>query len=530
MKRKLIGLFVILAVCIVLSGCEEKEVEIAETENVETAETVEPDYSDVDVIRGLYEEQGYTVIDILDPRCEEVTYNLETSEFEYALKGDCVVVRYYPNEKYFVQIDWFNVNTGEAVTAPYTYDREEETFASIDFLDTQTLRLLKDGTFGQLVTLKYDGSEATCTVQDNFRKFTSERLCWKLISPRYCAYLHDAQLEYDLIENSVRFGFTGRGEFDVPVPQMPPMLILFGYDEACQYLENALPEDKFTSVKDKLTDGDNMVYIIMYNTLIEDGFALPAEDKEAGVFVTNAICVEKDTLVEISLRDEELSCYTMRWVWTESDNVPGLHLIFDDDGTLDVSEEKLNEMFSKIYEVDGAFAEDLSIELAEAFISNPELFVTELAKRTDDEISTVASLVTYNRSYFDLQEHRENVESLFSKLSDGGRNDEVLNAMLWSITDFCRRMTPDEKVWDSEYSSAFAYEAEESQPGSVTVTVYNDRGRMFNFTLPEAVLSLTEVRFTDEAAVEIVGHVSPNADAYCSFSLESGDAVSEYYG
>lgn len=36
-------------------------------------------------------------------------------------------------------------------------------------------------------------------------------------------------------------------------------------------------------------------------------------------------------------------CYTInqRLVWTESDDVPVLRLIFGDDGTLDVSEEKL---------------------------------------------------------------------------------------------------------------------------------------------------------------------------------------------
>lgn len=362
MKRRLMTVLAILAliICLVLSGCgkneaadetnEPENTKIEETEkNPEPAEPVEPDepdvpdepveedgYSDVEAIRTLYEEQGNTVIDILDPRYEELTYDMETSEFKYVLKGDYVVVWYYPNESYLAEFDWFNVKTGEAVNANYWYDLEGS-FAKIDYLDTQTLQLLEEGTFGQLVTLKYDGNKASYTIQDYFREFTPEQLCWEMISPMYCAYLHDAELSYDLIENSVRLGFTGTGEFDVPVPHLPPMFVLFGYDELCQYLEISMPDLK---VKDKLTDGGNMAYIIMYNTLIEDGFAVPVQDKSSGVRVTNVICLGKDTLVEIKLNDSELSHYTLRWVWTESNSVPGLQIIFDDDGILDVSEEE----------------------------------------------------------------------------------------------------------------------------------------------------------------------------------------------
>lgn len=337
-RSKRLLLAALIAAFLSLASCQESSIEpeintdpaTEITENAEVSETPDAlgddspdpiDYSDHDVIRALYEEQGYTVNKI----------------YAFSENDIRALVEYYPTDsptldgEYVYYYEWIEMETGERTAVNYAYcgDRRTDAYGEHRMLVPDSLTILESGTTGQLVTLKYENGEATCTKEDYYREYTSEKLFWKQTGPDYCAYLEDIEYNFDSEDNSIRFGFKGNLYFDVPVAIMPSMLLRRG--DPAEYYENAYAGMELPFIDD-FASNDDGVFLIIFNTILGEDFTIPTQSEASGVCVTNVVCTGKDTVVEMSI-DKELTCFTARMVWTqyEAEGKVSLHLLFADE-------------------------------------------------------------------------------------------------------------------------------------------------------------------------------------------------------
>lgn len=89
-------------------------------------------------------------------------------------------------------------------------------------------------------------------------------------------------------------------------------------------------------------------------------------------------------------------------------------------------------LFTKSITVDGAYSDQLSIDLGRAFNADAKSFISALSKQTDDQINKVSELIVYDAYFKDLNEFEETVNNLKKEtLSD--REATVLNVILKNI-------------------------------------------------------------------------------------------------
>ena len=86
-------------------------------------------------------------------------------------------------------------------------------------------------------------------------------------------------------------------------------------------------------------------------------------------------------------------------------------------------------LFSKSSTVDGAYADQLSIDLGKALNADAKLFINALSEQSDDLINKVSELIVYDASFNDLTKFEETVINFKNgKLSD--KEVKVLNVIL----------------------------------------------------------------------------------------------------
>lgn len=343
-RSKLLLPAALIAAFLSLASCQESSIEPEIntdpapeiTENAEASETPDAlgedspdpiDYSDHDVIRALYEEQGYTVNKIY--------------QLGYANGCDNLIVEYYSADgeitdyNYLYRFDWFDALTGNSVNAQYIYESNNSFVYAVPRSDTFQL-LESDGSLGTIITMTFDGKTASYTEQDYYKSFKNDSLFWTLNDGiGFCAYLDDIEYNFDDVENSIRFGFKGNMYFCV-FRRIPPMLIMFDHDSLMEYLESNLYFNHSIPFKDELSTEPNTMFIVMHNTILGEDFDIPVQDESSGIQITNVVCSGKDTIIEISITDNSLTYYTAKIVWTEwtnyeSEGKIGLHLLFADD-------------------------------------------------------------------------------------------------------------------------------------------------------------------------------------------------------
>jgi hypothetical protein len=85
--------------------------------------------------------------------------------------------------------------------------------------------------------------------------------------------------------------------------------------------------------------------------------------------------------------------------------------------TSDIHENTYYQIFENAINSDGAYAEQASFDIGEAFKKDPSTFITELNKMNEKEIKVISDMLVYYYSYSDIGELKKELEQLNNKES-----------------------------------------------------------------------------------------------------------------
>jgi len=94
-----------------------------------------------------------------------------------------------------------------------------------------------------------------------------------------------------------------------------------------------------------------------------------------------------------------------------------------------------SSLFSKAMTTDGAFADQLSIDLGKAFNQDPKAFISSLSTQTDEQITKVVGLLAYD-AFNNLNEFESKINNL-----KGGKISDKEVKVLDSISSYISVLT-----------------------------------------------------------------------------------------